>query len=157
MQTPVIAVIPALSFFLALSSAAAQEGIYKWTDAQGTVHFSNTPTGSVAPADNDLPPASNFGASPEPAPPAPESIEPSPTTAAESAADDEPSAAAPTADDEPAMAGSEPAVAEEQGAMPVPEVSADQPALAEPTNPAPDDLGADESIDTGETGEGTAE
>ena len=55
------------------------------------------------------------------------------------------------------MVGSEPAVAEEQGAMPVPEVSADPPALAEPTNPAPDDLGADEPIDTGETGEGTAE
>src|SRR5439155_27213695 len=103
MQTPLIAVIPALSFSLALSSAAAQEGIYKWTDAQGTVHFSNTPTGSVAPADNDLPTASNFGASPEPAPPAPESIEPSPATAADSAADDEPIAAAPQAANKPTM------------------------------------------------------
>ena len=60
-----------LGFFLTTgaSSVAAQGTLYKWTDAQGRVHYTNTPTRSDAQTvDDTLPPASSFVGSPEPAP-----------------------------------------------------------------------------------------
>lgn len=58
-----------LSLFPALSSA--QGTLYKWTDARGNVHYTNTPTSTTATSvDDSLPPASRFN-SPTP-PPEPE-------------------------------------------------------------------------------------
>ncbi len=58
-----------LSLLPALSSA--QGTLYKWTDARGNVHYTNTPTSTTATSvDDTLPPASRFN-SPTP-PPEPE-------------------------------------------------------------------------------------
>jgi Domain of unknown function (DUF4124) len=58
-----------LSLFPALSSA--QGTLYKWTDARGNIHYTNTPTSTTATSvDDTLPPASRFN-SPTP-PPEPE-------------------------------------------------------------------------------------
>jgi hypothetical protein len=52
----------------------AQGTLYKWTDSRGTVHYTNTPTGTNATAvDDTLPPASSFKS---PTPP-PETAQPS--------------------------------------------------------------------------------
>ena len=59
---------------LVSSVAALGQNIYRWTDEQGRVHFSNAPVKEAQSVDDDLPPASNFGgaqdifSSPEEAP-----------------------------------------------------------------------------------------
>src|SRR5215471_15198634 len=64
--------IVALGWVLALpcTSAFAQGGIYKWTDATGSLHFSNTPTREAQAVDDILPPAANFERQAEPLLPA---------------------------------------------------------------------------------------
>jgi hypothetical protein len=64
--------------FLACSSAFAQGGIYKWTDAKGSIHFSNTPTHEAETVDDILPPAANFERPTEPALPSTASTRPLP-------------------------------------------------------------------------------
>jgi Domain of unknown function (DUF4124) len=62
--------------FLACSSAFAQGVIYKWIDAKGKIHFSNTPTREAEAVDDTLPPASTFDTQAEPTPPATASTQP---------------------------------------------------------------------------------
>lgn len=61
----------------------AQGTLYKWTDAQGNVHYTNTPTSNNATAvDNALPPAAVFKSPtppPAPATPAPPEASDNPT------------------------------------------------------------------------------
>lgn len=51
-----------VSLSLIFSSAPATgQNIYRWTDAQGRVHFSNAPVSEATAVDDELPPAPNFG------------------------------------------------------------------------------------------------
>lgn len=119
--------------FLACSSASAQGVIYKWIDAKGRIHFSNTPTREAEAVDDTLPPASTFDTQAEPTPPATASTQPvpqapSPSSSADEAppAASEPAAGEPTAADAPGLSPEEPLGA------PVPSASADQPAPTAP-------------------------
>jgi hypothetical protein len=175
-----------LSLLVTASSAAAQGRIYKWVDAQGRIHFSDTPTGNAESVDEALPPASNFGTQPEPAarplastePPA-DTVTPPPATATPpstegnepAAADNEPA----TADNEPAAAGSEPATAEpdaggelgvgeggplatgEEGSSPAAQASAELLETGEADDSVSDELEGGESFDEEEAGEEGAE
>src|SRR3954466_9028894 len=78
--------------FLACSAAFAQGGIYKWTDVNGTIHFSNTPTREAETINDLLPPAANFERPTEPAPPAAASTTPVPQASLPAADANEPSA-----------------------------------------------------------------
>jgi hypothetical protein len=81
--------IAALSLLFA-SSPVSSQNIYKWIDAQGHVHFSNTPIGAADSVDDELPPSTNFGDnsaspdSPTQASPStePQNAPPQPTTTA---------------------------------------------------------------------------
>lgn len=58
----------ATSLMLVPAFSVAQGTLYKWIDARGHVHYSNTPTSTTATAvDDTLPPASSFK-SPTPPP-----------------------------------------------------------------------------------------
>lgn len=128
--------------FLACSSAFAQGGIYKWTDAKGSIHFSNTPTREAEVVDDTLPPASNFGRQTEPTPPAMAATEPVPQapvppananepTPSEDEAPpppSEPTAVEPTAADSPGLSPEGPF------AGPVPAAAGTQPAPVEPSD-----------------------
>lgn len=48
----------AFSFF---SAPVTAQSIYRWTDAQGRVHFSNAPVSEATAVDEELPPATSFG------------------------------------------------------------------------------------------------
>jgi len=64
-----LSLLPAFSY--------AQGTLYKWTDAQGNDHYTNTPTTTTATTVNDtLPPASSFK-SPTPPPEAAQAAPPS--------------------------------------------------------------------------------
>jgi len=127
MKTLVPAMTLGWFLFLACSSARAQ-GIYKWTDAKGRLHFSNAPTREAEAVDDSLPPASTFGTETEPTPPATEA----PASAARSPrsdvdapppAESEPTATGPSANDEPGVSA--------EGS---PSASAGLPAQAEPSD-----------------------
>ena len=129
MKTLVPAMTLGWFLFLACSSARAQ-GIYKWTDAKGRLHFSNAPTREAEAVDDSLPPASTFGTEAEPTPPATEA--PAPASAARSPrsdvdapppAESEPTATGPSANDEPGVSA--------EGS---PSASAGLPAQAEPSD-----------------------
>jgi hypothetical protein len=114
--------------FLACSFTFAQGGIYKWTDAEGRIHFSNAPTGNAESVDQTLPPASTFGGQLEPTPPATAATEPVPQAGSPPDATEEappvantPAITEPTPADEPGLSAEEPPIA------PVPSVSADIP------------------------------
>lgn len=69
MKTFVLDTMLAGVLFLFICSFASVQGeIYKWTDPQGRLHFSNAPTGNAEAVDDALPPASSFAAPPEPTP-----------------------------------------------------------------------------------------
>jgi Domain of unknown function (DUF4124) len=119
--------------FLACSSAFAQGVIYKWIDAKGKIHFSNTPTHEAEAVDDTLPPASTFDTQAEPTPPATASTQPVPQAPSPSSSADE----APPAASEPAVG--EPTAVDAPGlppegplAAPVPSASADQPVPTAP-------------------------
>lgn len=154
-----VVAIPALSCFLALSSAAAQGGIYKWTDAQGRIHFSNAPIGSAVPVEKELPPASSFGSSPETPPAATAPSEPAPAAAAPPTEGEPTAAPEPTAGDEPAPAEAEPAPAEteEESANLPPQASAGLLESDEPASLEQNDLATDEPADVVDSDEETAE
>jgi len=130
--------------FLACSSAFAQGGIYKWTDAKGSIHFSNTPTREAEVVDDILPPASNFGRQTEPTPPAIASTNPVPQAPAPPADANEPTPSeyeAPPPASEPTIV--EPMAADSPGlpsagpfAGPVPAAVGVQPAPVEPDESA---------------------
>jgi hypothetical protein len=61
MYTRTILSVVGLAVFFVVSLAVAQGRIYKWVDAQGRVHYSDTPTGLAESVDEALPPASSFG------------------------------------------------------------------------------------------------
>jgi len=53
------------------------QGLYKWVDSRGVVHYSNTPTNSTAKTvDDALPPAANFQRPTPPVEPAQEAAKP---------------------------------------------------------------------------------
>ncbi len=58
-----LTLVSALSLIFS-SAPVASQNIYKWTDAQGRVHFSNTPVGAADSVDEDLPPSTSFGTDP---------------------------------------------------------------------------------------------
>ncbi|MBI3800971.1 MAG: DUF4124 domain-containing protein [Deltaproteobacteria bacterium] len=130
--------------FLACSAAFAQGGIYKWTDAKGSPHFSNTPTREAEVVDDLLPPASNFGRQTEPPLPAIASTEPVPQAPVPPAEANEPPPSeyeAPPPASEPPIG--EPRAAESPGlpaagpfAGPVPAAVGAQPAPVEPDESA---------------------
>lgn len=84
-----LTLVSALSLIFS-SAPVASQNIYKWTDAQGRVHFSNTPVGAADSVDEDLPPSTSFGTDPDlsdspPQPSAPaeqQATPPTPTTTA---------------------------------------------------------------------------
>ena len=95
---------------LACSPALAQGSIYKWTDAKGRVHFTNTPTREAEAVDDSLPPASTFGTETEPPSPTtastvplPEARSPRSDVDAPPPAESEPTATGPSANDEPGL------------------------------------------------------
>jgi hypothetical protein len=134
------------SLFLTCSVASAQEGIYKWTDSKGRIHFSNAPTNTEAQSvDETLPPASAFGTQPD-------------TTSAVTASTDEPppSPAAPPPPSQPeeippfttepeAEATDEPGLpAEGPLAVPEPSASADLPLPTESSDAEQDEPGPED-------------
>src|SRR5262245_14578189 len=59
--------IAALTWFVSSPASAQAQGLYKWVDSHGVIHYTNTPTNTTAKTvDDSLPPASNFQ---RPAPP----------------------------------------------------------------------------------------
>jgi hypothetical protein len=142
MKTLMPTVVLGWFLFLACSFAFAQGGIYKWTDAKGNIHFSNTPTREAEVVDDTLPPASNFGQQTEPTPPAMASTEPVPQAPAPSANANEPTPSeyeAPPPPNEPTAV--EPTAADNPGlppegpfAGPVPATEDTQPAPVEPSD-----------------------
>jgi hypothetical protein len=132
----------AVGFFLAVSasSVVAQGTLYKWTDAQGRVHYTNTPTRSDAQTvDDALPPASSFVGSPEPAPAttepsqsAPEAPKTPETAAAPPAAQGEtPTPASPPPGETPPAAPPAQQTGEQAGTAPPP-----APVIVEPQDPS---------------------
>ena len=57
------AVISSLSL-LFCSAPVTGQNIYRWTDPQGRIHFSNAPVHEAKAIDDELPPAPNFGGTP---------------------------------------------------------------------------------------------
>jgi len=129
--------------FLACSPACAQGGIYKWTDATGNLHFSNTPTREAEVVDDLLPPASNFGRQTNPPLPAVASTTPVPQAPEPPASADKPPPSedeAPPPPSEPTAAVAPPA-ADSPGlppggpfAEPVPAAADTQPTPIEPSD-----------------------
>lgn len=61
--------IAALAWFAYGATDTHAQGLYKWVDSRGGVHYTNTPTNNKArTVDDALPPASNFKS---PTPPEP--------------------------------------------------------------------------------------
>lgn len=130
-----LTLIPVLSFIFS-SVPVAGQNIYKWTDAQGRVHFSNTPVNAADSVDEDLPPSTSFGndsdlsdSSAQSSPPAePQAIPPKPTTtaAAPPLEDDLEEDAEPLAAEEPTRAEDEsPTGSEESPTETLPQTIAD--------------------------------
>jgi hypothetical protein len=62
--------IAALAWFISGATTLQAQGLYKWVDSRGGIHYTNTPTTNTAKTvDNALPPAANFKS---PTPPEPE-------------------------------------------------------------------------------------
>jgi Domain of unknown function (DUF4124) len=60
------------------STSVLAQGLYKWTDSRGVIHYTNTPTNSTAKTvDDALPPAANFQRPTPPVEPAQEAAKPS--------------------------------------------------------------------------------
>ena len=76
MYTRTILSVLGLSVLCVVSSAAAQGSIYKWVDAQGRIHYSDTPIDHAESVDDALPPAANFATPAEPESPATTATEP---------------------------------------------------------------------------------
>jgi hypothetical protein len=74
--------IAVLAWFAYGSTVAHAQGLYKWVDSRGGIHYTNTPTNNTArTVDDSLPPAANFKS---PTPP-PEPTKPTTDTASENA------------------------------------------------------------------------
>jgi hypothetical protein len=58
-----LAILSALSLPSTAAPVAAQN-VYRWTDPQGHIHFSNAPVSAAKSVDNELPPAASFGGVP---------------------------------------------------------------------------------------------
>ena len=105
-----------LTWGVSIQTLAHAQGLYKWTDSHGIVHYTNTPTNTKAKTvDDALPPAANFQ---RPAPP-PEPTETAKPTAKDSGSSPAPQAATP----EPSSEESQPTATEGQA----PDLSATQP------------------------------
>ena len=66
-----------LVWFAYIPTSVRAQGLYKWTDSRGVVHYSNTPTNSTAKTvDDALPPAANFQRPTPPVEPAQEAAKP---------------------------------------------------------------------------------
>jgi hypothetical protein len=142
-KTLVVATMVSWALFLTLSSAQAQGTLYKWTDAQGRVHYSNAPTrGDAQTVDDALPPASSFAApqatgpasaSPQPNP-GEEAIPPTTEVTPPAVAEAPPTAsdlppAEPWAADEPIVPEGGPTAAEPGNPQPAAQVPSDSPDL----------------------------
>lgn len=128
---PTTTLVGTFLFFIG-SSAPALGEIYKWTDPQGHLHFSNTPTGKAEAVDDALPPASSFVAPPEPTPAPTVSSIPS----SDASSPPQPTAPVPSADSEPL--NEEPTVESETVPTPagLPPASADVPGISDLADPA---------------------
>ena len=70
--------VTVLVWFVYSPTSVLAQGLYKWTDSRGVVHYTNTPTNSTAKTvDDALPPAANFQRPPPPVEPAQEAAKPS--------------------------------------------------------------------------------
>jgi hypothetical protein len=58
-----LAIISSLSLLFS-SVPVTGQNIYRWTDAQGRIHFSNAPVSVAKSIDDELPPTANFGGKP---------------------------------------------------------------------------------------------
>lgn len=128
-------------FFVLCSAAFAHSEIYKWTDPQGRIHFSNAPTDlSAESVDDSLPPASAFGGQPESVPAATE-----PASEPATPASPPQTTEAPPPQSEPAVAEDAPGLsAEGPLAAPEPSTVVNAPLPVEPSDsdqgePAPED------------------
>ncbi len=70
--------VTALVWIAYSSTSVLAQGLYKWTDSRGVIHYTNTPTNSTAKTvDDALPPAANFQRPTPPVEPAQEAAKPS--------------------------------------------------------------------------------
>ncbi|MBI3756502.1 MAG: DUF4124 domain-containing protein [Deltaproteobacteria bacterium] len=60
MKQSLLAIISSLAL-LFCSAPVTGQNIYRWTDPQGRIHFSNAPVHEANVIDDELPPATNFG------------------------------------------------------------------------------------------------
>jgi hypothetical protein len=126
-------IISFISLSLIFSSApVTAQSIYRWTDAQGRVHFSNAPVSEATAVDDELPPATSFGgvqdSSPSP-------LQTQPATEQQPDAQRSTAALAPDqgeAEDDTDPANSEEAAATDQESIAIPEETAG-PESEEPT------------------------
>lgn len=140
-----------LPFFLLSIPPAAHARIYKWVDAQGRIHYSDTPVGNAAPVDDTLPPASIFTLPPEATPAAAKPTEPDPGAVAPQApsptvvvppTEDELTDDAPPADTEPTAQDNPPNIADapenvpEEESVAPPSLTADAPDVSLPPDAA---------------------
>jgi hypothetical protein len=159
-----VAALTLCTLALSLSLAVAQ-GIYKWTDARGQVHFSNAPTGTATAVDEDLPPAANFGDTGEPLPPAeapiaaaPQAQTPVPPVTAVPPGEETPTATQPLAEEQPNDTTGEPTAAAEEPSQAPAEATAEmveQPQAAPDTTSDEENADVEESEETGEADEDT--
>ena len=113
-----------LPFLLSLSllfsaTPVLGQNIYRWTDAQGRLHFSNAPVYEATAVDDELPPATSFGGAQEPAPQqtapstAPQADSPTTTAAVPPTEDDSEDDAEPANNEETVPTDGEPVAAED--------------------------------------------
>lgn len=167
----IVSLLVWLPLFVLVIPPAAHAEIYKWVDAQGRIHYSDSPIGDAAPVDEILPPASIFTLPPEAMPPVVKSTEPAPGTtvspspsvatppAEEEFTDDEPPADSdPTApDNQPNLLDTPGDLPEEESAAP-PSVTADAPDVPLLPEAAPEDqFGPGNEFDSEATGEASGE
>jgi hypothetical protein len=131
MTTAAVLAVITFVWLGSVSAAAAQGTIYKWTDAQGKVHFSNAPVGTAEAVDEVLPPAASF-ASPSQGSPSPPASEPASAPA-------EP-AAEPTGEERETPVA-EPTPEEQRSAQTGDESTSDNQVPADTEQTAPEELG----------------
>lgn len=123
------------SLSLIFSSAPVTgQNIYRWTDAQGRVHFSNAPVSEATAVDDELPPAPNFGGAQDSSS---SSLQPPPSSEQQSDSPSSTAASSPT--EETTEESDEPAISDDEAVTdsePVP--TAEETTAFEDEEPAED-------------------
>jgi hypothetical protein len=126
-----------LAFFF-FSAPVTAQNIYRWTDAQGRIHFSNAPVSEATAVDDELPPATSFGGVQGSLP---SSLQTSPST--EQQPEAPPSTATLSPDERVAEEGFEPANSEEPSTPDREPVTITEEEAVETENKDPEGEGSD--------------